>query len=49
MDGAIVLHPDTPDCEVKLTITLNTLLSPTVVRRIKLKLNNADQRTFCQP
>lgn len=35
-EGAIVLHPDTPDCEVKLRITLRTLPSPTVVRRIKL-------------
>ena len=34
---AIVLHPETPDCEVKLKITLRTLPSPTVVRRIKLK------------
>ena len=36
-EGAIVLHPDTPDCEVKLRITLSTLPSPTVERRIKLK------------
>ena len=35
-EGAIVLHPDTPDCEVKLKITLRTLPSPTVIRRIKL-------------
>ena len=35
-EGAIVLHPDTPDCEVKLIITLRTLPSPRVVRRIKL-------------
>ena len=34
--GAIVLHPDAPDCEVKLKITLRTLPSPTVTRRIKL-------------
>ena len=36
-EGAIVLHPDTPDCEVKLKITLRTLPSPVAVRRFKLK------------
>ncbi len=36
-EGAIVLRPGTPDCEVKLKITLRTLPSPTVVRRLKLK------------
>ena len=35
--GGIVLHPDAPDCEVKLKLTLRTLPSPKVVRRIKLK------------
>ena len=35
--GAIVLDPETPDCEVKLKLTLRTLPSPTVVRRIMLK------------
>ena len=35
--GAIVLHPDTPDCEIKLKLTFRTLPSPKVVRRIKLR------------
>ena len=35
--GAIVLHPETPDCEVKLKLALKTLPSPKVVRRIMLK------------
>ena len=35
--GGIVLHPEAPDCEVKLKLTLRTLPSPKVVRRIKLK------------
>ena len=34
--GALVLHTDTPDCQLKLRITLSTLPSPTIVRRIKL-------------
>ena len=37
IEGALVLHPDTPDCEVKLKLTLRTLPSPKVVRRIVLK------------
>ena len=37
MQGAVVLHPEAPDCEVKLRLTLRTLPSPTIVRRIKLK------------
>ena len=35
--GAVVIHHDAPDCEVKLKLTLSTLPSPTVTRRIKLK------------
>ena len=35
--GAIVLHPETPECEVKLELTLRTLPSPKVVRRIWVK------------
>ena len=35
--GAIVLHPETPDCEVKLELALQVLPSPKVVRRIVLK------------
>ena len=36
-EGAIVLHPEAPDCEVKLKLVLRTLPSPKVVRRIMLK------------
>ena len=36
-EGAIVIHHEAPDCEVKLKLTLSTLPSPTVVRRIKLR------------
>ena len=36
-EGAIVIHHEAPDCEVKLKLTLRTLPSPTVVRRIKLR------------
>ena len=36
-EGAIVIHEEAPDCEVKLKLTLRTLPSPTVVRRIKLR------------
>ena len=37
IEGALVLHSETPDCEVKLKLTLKTLPSPTVVRRIVIK------------
>ena len=35
--GAVVIHHDAPDCEVKLKLALSTLPSPTVTRRIKLR------------
>ena len=35
--GAIVLHPETPECEVKLELTLSTLPSPKLVRRFRIK------------
>ena len=35
--GAVILHPEAPDCEVTLEITLTTLPSPTERRRIKIK------------
>ena len=34
-DGAVFLHPDAPDCEITLEITLNTSPSPTLKRHIK--------------
>ena len=34
-DAAVFLHPDTPDCEVKLEIVLNTSPSPIIKRHIK--------------
>ena len=37
-EGAIVLHPETPECEVKLVLTLRTSPSPKVVRRIRVKI-----------
>ena len=36
-EGALVIHHEALDCEVKLKLTLRTLPSPTVVRRIKLR------------
>ena len=38
--GGVMLHPDAPDCQVTLRITLSTSPSPTVVRHVTSKKRN---------
>ena len=40
-EGAIVIHDEAPDCEVKLKLMHRTLPSPKVVRRVKLRRHRA--------